>query len=113
MQWWGQGRRRRRGCGGGDGSDGGRGDGGRGDGGGGDGSDGKGDGGRGDGGRLVTENGWLLGNQLLESFYMGRLIAFERNIGRRRHTVEELDAGIDSWEAEFAMDLEAVSEITH
>ena len=28
-------------------------------------------------------------------------------------TVEELDAGIDSWEAEFAMDLEAVSEITH
>ena len=61
----------------------------------------------------VAENGWLLGNQRLESFYMGRLIAFERNIGRRRHTVEELDAGIDSWEAEFAMDLEAVSEITH
>ena len=28
-------------------------------------------------------------------------------------TVEELDAGIDSWEAEFAMDLEAESENTH
>ena len=28
-------------------------------------------------------------------------------------TVEELEAEIDSWEAEFAMDLEAESENTH